>query len=193
MHQKGLFDNIPAVFYRDNLPRRLFGSGQTMVTAQCLTESKACQVVLSPNNSFSWQQSAMLFGSLSVILLVIGLGFALQGFWMILPFAGLELLTLGVCLVLVSKSSAKRQVITIGAEQVTVEKGACAHRFVAKSGPEVCSEYPRSWTRLNHVTPEHDWYPSRLLIGASGRNVEIGEFLTEDEKLELATQLKRWL
>jgi uncharacterized membrane protein len=37
------------------------------------------------------------------------------------------------------------------------------------------------------------WYPRRLWIGASGRRVEIGEFLVDDEKAVLAAKLRRWL
>jgi uncharacterized membrane protein len=37
------------------------------------------------------------------------------------------------------------------------------------------------------------WHPRRLWIGASGRRVEIGEFLIDEEKVALAAQLKRLL
>jgi len=38
-----------------------------------------------------------------------------------------------------------------------------------------------------------DWYPRRLWIGASGRRVELGEFLVDEEKTELAAELHRLL
>jgi len=38
-----------------------------------------------------------------------------------------------------------------------------------------------------------NWYPRRLWIGASGRRVEIGDFLVDEEKKELAAKLQRWL
>jgi uncharacterized membrane protein len=35
------------------------------------------------------------------------------------------------------------------------------------------------------------WYPSRLMIAYQGRGVEIGRFLCDDERAELAAALKR--
>jgi uncharacterized membrane protein len=37
------------------------------------------------------------------------------------------------------------------------------------------------------------WYPRRVWIGASGRRVELGEFLIDDEKANLAAELNRLL
>lgn len=164
-----------------------------MVTAQCLTDSQMCQVVLAPNNSHSWLQTVVFLSSIGSILLAISVFFALQGLWMVLPFAGVEFLALGLAMILVSRTSARRQVISIDRDRIRVEKGTCLHRFIADHGPKDCFEYPRSWVRLTCVPPSHDWHPSRLMLGASGRNVEIGEFLTEEERQELATQLKQWL
>ena len=39
---------------------------------------------------------AMAFAALAVLTLAIGVGFALVGAWLVLPFAGLEVLMLGV-------------------------------------------------------------------------------------------------
>ncbi|MGV6827345.1 MAG: DUF2244 domain-containing protein [bacterium] len=164
-----------------------------MVTAQCLTDSRLCQVVLSPNNSDSRLQSIILLSSISLILLLVGAVFAWHGLWVVLPFAGLEVLALWIALAVVSKGSARRQVITIESDRVRVEKGSCQHRYSKQSGPQVCFEYPRSWARLSAVPAKQRWYPSRLLIGASGQHVEIGEFLTEEERQELAIRLKQWL
>ena len=42
---------------------------------------------------------AVAFAALAVITLAIGVGFAMIGAWMVLPFAGLEVLMLGVAFV----------------------------------------------------------------------------------------------
>ena len=39
---------------------------------------------------------AIAFAALAVLALAIGVGFALAGAWLVLPFAGLEVLMLGV-------------------------------------------------------------------------------------------------
>ena len=40
-----------------------------------------------------------VFAALSIVTLAIGIGFAIVGAWLILPFAGLEVLILGVAFV----------------------------------------------------------------------------------------------
>jgi uncharacterized membrane protein len=42
---------------------------------------------------------AGVFAALSIVTLAIGIGFAIVGAWLILPFAGLEVLGLGIAFV----------------------------------------------------------------------------------------------
>ena len=42
---------------------------------------------------------AGVFAALSIVALAIGIGFAIVGAWLILPFAGLEVLMLGIAFV----------------------------------------------------------------------------------------------
>ena len=48
------------------------------------------RLVIGPNASLSDRQALGFFAGLSVICLCIGGVFASQGFWPVLPFAGLE-------------------------------------------------------------------------------------------------------
>lgn len=131
----------------------------------------------------------MFFAAIALSSLAVALAFTVQGFWPILPFAGLELLALGVAIYLVAHSGRRRQMITITAEQVRVEKGRLRSVGTSGGGPESCQDFPRAWVRVELVRPNKGWYPSRLTVGASGSAIPVGEFLTDEEREELKTRL----
>ena len=56
---------------------------------------------MTPTRHCSISPAGLLgvFAALAVVTLAIGVGFALLGAWLILPFAGLEVLILGVAFV----------------------------------------------------------------------------------------------
>lgn len=135
----------------------------------------------------------VFFASIAVLSLAISIVFALKGLWVILPFAGLELLLLGGCFYLVACAGNCRQVISVSFEAVTIEKGRRRSTDGNKGGPEESVEFPRGWTRVKLAKNPGNWYPKRLLIGAYGRHVEIGEFLPEEEREALASRLNQVL
>ncbi|HEV8646007.1 MAG TPA: DUF2244 domain-containing protein [Burkholderiales bacterium] len=49
-------------------------------------------LVAQRNNSLSSGSRFLILGSLAAVVLAISLGFALSGAWLVLPFAGLDLL-----------------------------------------------------------------------------------------------------
>ena len=52
-------------------------------------------------------------------------------------------------------------------------------------------EYFRMWSFVSVERPEHPWYPAHIVVSSKGERVPIGDFLTEDEKEELAENLER--
>lgn len=141
--------------------------------------------ILRPNRSLSWQGARIFFYSLCLISMFIAVGLTWLGFWLVLPFAGLEMLALGGGLYVVSQRCHQCEVISITAEAICIEKG--------RNRLEQQWLLERIWARvvLEHC-PRH-WYPSRLLICSHGRTVEIGKFLNENERLGLARELHRSL
>lgn len=118
-----------------------------------------------------------------IVCLGIGIVFALHGFWPVLPFAGLEILVLGIAFYLCLARSQAREVVSVNAGVVTVEKG--------RHLPEEHWECPRAWARICLELPQIAWYPSRLAIGYQGREVRLGEFLNEEERRALAAELQQ--
>ena len=119
----------------------------------------------------------------ALCLTAMSVAFALQGFWPVLPFAGLELLALGVAFYLCLARSQWREVVSVNANVVRVEKG--------RRQAEERWECPSAWARVQLEKSPIAWYPSRLLIAYQGRGVEIGRFLSEDERAALADALRR--
>ena len=62
------------------------------------------------------------------------------------------------------------------------------------TGPICCPsralEFPRHWAKVTLRAPHTALHPSRLPIESRGRTVEIGGFLTEEQRRGLAAQLK---
>jgi uncharacterized membrane protein len=139
------------------------------------------EVILRPNQSLTWRANLIVIGFLFIASLVVAIGFTLQGFWPILPFAGLELVVLTVAFYCVGLARRECQVVRIGDGIVEIEKG--------RRLPGTHIEIPRHWARVSLRRASVAWYPSRLAIRSHGREVVIGEFLTEEERRTLAGDL----
>jgi uncharacterized membrane protein len=151
------------------------------------------RVIIRPNRSLSWQQSLVFFAVLSVPLLLVSGLLASQGYWLVLPFAGIELAALFLCLYLVAHAATRCEVVSVGDAVVTVEKGRDRSRCQRRGGPEECTEFARGWVRVELSKQAAHWYPRRLWLSASGRRVELGAFLVDEEKEQLAAVLHRLL
>lgn len=156
-----------------------------MVAAQRDPGTADCCVVIRPNCSLSWRGSLTVFGGISLVSCSIALGFLAQGYWLILPFAGLELILLGAAFYLTAWRTALREVIRIEGAVVEVQKG---HRQ-----PESVQVLPRGWVSVELACPPRRGYPTRLVLRAHGRSVQIGDCLNEHERDQLAKDLRRWV
>lgn len=165
-----------------------------MVVSDSCPDTKLRRVMVRPNRSLSWRQSMVFLGAIAVPLVLVSVVLALKGYWLILPFAGIELAGLFVCLYLVAHAACRCELISIGDSVVTVEKGRERGRNMqGQGGPEQRAEFARAWVRVEFTGTARQRYPRRLWIGASGRRVEIGGFLADQEKSELAAELHRLL
>lgn len=152
-----------------------------MATEQIRTSDRQYCYVLRPNCGLYWRTTLWVYVGLSTICLGIALGFTLMGFWPILPFAGLELAALGIALYVSARRGRCREVIRICGDEVRVEKGV--------RGPEQSWVFDIARSEVMLLASPHCWYPSRLLIRSRGATVELGAFLTDEERASLATEL----
>lgn len=152
-----------------------------MVTCEgCIADCQHC-FILHPNRSLTWRQNVWVFGFFCLVTLAIALPLAAMGFWLVLPFAGLELLAVGTGLYLVTCRCHEREVICIAADSIRIERG--------RLRPQQRWVLSRTWARVELQDCPRHWYPSRLLIRAHNRTVEIGRFLAEEERHQLAREL----
>lgn len=139
--------------------------------------------VIRPNQSLTWRGAIKIYALITFCCLGIGIAYALHGFWPVLPFAGLEVIVLGIAFYLCLSRSQRREVVHITPDMVTVEKG--------RGRPEERWECPRAWARVLLERSPVSWYPSHLSIAFQGRQVEIGRFLNEAERRALASELQQ--
>lgn len=115
----------------------------------------------------------------------IAVGLAFMGFWVVLPFAGLELLAVGSGFYVVSRRCQFCEVIDITDSAIYVARGY--------NGPEEHVVFNRHWVTVSLKPCSRDWYPSRLVLSAHGEGTEVGRFLSESERYQLAAELRRSL
>lgn len=133
-------------------------------------------IELRPNKSSSLRQNVLFFGMLSLICITFGIGFFIVGAPLILPFAGLEILVLITIIKLNRDWSNQLQILAIDKLHVKItnnERNKIYDRFLSKfliqekNGAKV------------------------ILLQSHKEQIEIGRFLTADEKDELIAILKR--
>jgi uncharacterized membrane protein len=139
--------------------------------------------VVQPNHSISWSDTVLIYiGILAVSVIVAG-GFALLGLWMVLPFAGLEMILIAVVLYRCALRARFYEIIAIDDDHIWIE------RSCNRPGQPV--SFQRYWARVQLVPPPRRNEASRLFVSSHGRREEIGTWLNEEEKKELAVDLSR--
>ena len=129
----------------------------------------------------SWQATQIFFLSLVVVSFTIATIFAWKGLWLILPFAGFEMLILGLALYFCQSKLRRSEVITIGRETISVS-------FYEKK-EEVQYTMNRYWTKAVLVPARLRGYPNKLCLFSQGKELEIGRMLKDEEKSSLANAL----
>lgn len=141
--------------------------------------------VLTPNQSMSWRTLVLFYTGIAAFSLTIAFSFYFVGLSLVLPFSGLEVLVLGAGLYVSARRCSERQVIRVEIDRIIVESG--------RNNPEASIEMQRAWARVVLERDQTGWYPGRLLLKFHGRQIEIGKFLCEQEREELAAILTRAL
>ena len=139
--------------------------------------------VIQPNQSLTWRETKIFYGCVAAVSLSIAAGFALIGLWPILPFAGAELALLGGCLYVCARRGCAQEVISVREDSVEIEKGC--------ERPEQRWRFSRNWAQVRLLRPGKRRHPSRLVIRSHGHEVELGGFLSECERRQLASDLQR--
>jgi uncharacterized membrane protein len=138
---------------------------------------------LAPHRSLTTRGACLFVGGMAFVTFSVATVFTLQGFWPVLPFAGLEIALLAWVMRCSMMSGRERERIVVTVDSVTIEH-RCAH------GTQV-SVFPRHWAKVKLHAPLAAHHPSRLTLESHGRACEVGRFLTEDARRSLAACLKQ--
>lgn len=140
------------------------------------------RIIARPNCSLSPKGRIGVVALIASFSLAVAIGFSLIGAWLVLPFAGLELVAVAYAFYYINCHAADYESITIEGDQLAVEK-----RDYKNTSQIVFHRY---WARvLLRRLPSGD---QSLLLRSHGKEVEFGRhFMNNDQRLALAQQLKR--
>lgn len=154
-----------------------------MITRTALSHGDGLAYTLRPNGSLGWRAAKWACAGMLLLTTAVATWFTLRGAWLVLPFAGAEMLLLVSALYLACRWSRHAEVIRVDRDTLVVQRG--------HARPEEEHRFQRGWARVVLMRDPRGWYPSRLLLRSHGRSIEIGARLVEEERLELAEELAR--
>jgi uncharacterized membrane protein len=142
------------------------------------------KIVARPNNSLSSEGAFKLLVLLGVLALMVAIGFTHIGAWLVLPFAGLELLAFALAFYHIRVHATDFESITIDGDEVLVEK-----KYSRQTSSAVFQRY---WTQVS--VKESVGGRSALMIGSHGKEVEFGKhFIDDEQRIALVRELKKKL
>jgi len=153
-----------------------------MVVRQLNSETGATQIIVTGNRSTSWRANILLAASLGAVSALFGGGIAMHGFWLVLPFAGLEFLVVMYCLDRVYRKMGYTEVISVKESTLLVESGY--------NKPDTSVELSRHWTQIEFDDPASSFEVGTLKLCSSGKSLELGRLLNKMEKRDLYDQLQ---
>lgn len=138
---------------------------------------------LSPHCSLSARGALLFFASVCMPCLTVAIVCVARGFWPVLPFAGAEL---GLLAWVLRHSMRRRdlvQLLLVDEDSVTIDTNfrGFGERVV----------FSRHWAQVKLRRADNTLHASRLIIESHGRRTEVGSFLTDEERRQLAGRLTR--
>lgn len=130
--------------------------------------------LLRPTRSMTWPQAKRFIMLVTAMSALIGGTFAFCGFWLVMPFSGLEALAVAAAFYFVLRDGDRRELIRIEDDQLIIETG--------RRELEQRHEFNCLWVRVHLSRSRYRYHPTRLFVGSHGRALELGRFLTDDER-----------
>ena len=136
---------------------------------------------LHPNMSLPTGGFLLLMAFLATICFCAGVAFVLAGAWPVFGFLGIDVLIVYLAFKLNYRNARRFETLQLTNEILTVER-------VAPSGKRKSWHLQPYWLQVEldkNASPG-----GRLILRSHGRILEIGSFLTEGEKINLAQTLR---
>ncbi|MCE1194509.1 MAG: DUF2244 domain-containing protein [Acidovorax sp.] len=130
------------------------------------------------NCSVSPAQLGWMYLGLCLLSLGIAVGFWMLGARLVLPFAWLEIVALGVAFVIYGRHAADGERISLQGSRLVVERET--------AGKLERAEFDRHWVRVEPKTGDQ----SLILLSAQGRSVEVGRYMRPELRPALASEIR---
>ena len=124
-------------------------------------------------------QMLVLFGCVSLVSLCVGLFFWLQGALLVLPFAVLETLVVGLCFLVFAKHVLDQERIVVDGMQVVIEH--------EQGGIRERAQFHREWVRIEPLGGER----SLIAVSGQGQTIQVGRYVRPEAREALARALRK--
>lgn len=135
--------------------------------------------ILKRNCSMAPQQLFGLFGGLCVLSMSIASFFWAQGAKLVMPFAWLEMVAVGVALLIYARHAADQELIALN-------RGTLMVQHTSGNSIETV-EFVPEWVIVEPVTGGK----SLIELSGQGQRVEVGRFVRPELRQQLANELRR--
>jgi len=136
---------------------------------------------LRRNCSVTPSQLGLIYLSLCVFSLGIGLFFWYMGATLVLAFAGLEIGVVGLAFLIYARHATDGEKISIQGGQLVVE--------CESAGRLERAEFARQWVRVEPKSGDH----SLIELSGQGRSIEVGRFVRPELRQVLAREIRKAL
>ncbi|MEC7886185.1 MAG: DUF2244 domain-containing protein [Pseudomonadota bacterium] len=136
------------------------------------------EYLIRGNDSLSMKGNIIFFLFISFISLSIAFAFFQLGLWIILPFAGFEMIFLAFMLLYICQKKLLHERVLI------TDKKVCISFLQRNTG--VSFEVDKGWANVVLDKPIYKGHPYRLFIRSKGKEIEVGKMLTNKEKIEFS-------
>ena len=136
---------------------------------------------LKRNCSLTPRQSALAYGSLCLVISAIAGVFAWRGFWLVLAFAGLDMMALGWGFLHYARHATDCEQIVLSEGMLTVERCECSRVERTSLNP--------LWTRVRLPTRASPL----IALSCAGQTIEVGDFVSDAMRRQVGEELRQAL
>jgi uncharacterized membrane protein len=133
--------------------------------------------LMKRNCSLSPRQVGWFYLSIVCLSFAIALFFAWRGSWLVLPFAGLDVLGLGIALLVHARHATDYERVTLAEGMLVVEQ--------SRGGQVTRQEFNPLWVRMELSRA----YPALIMLRSGKRVVQVGGFLDQRKRGLFAQEL----
>jgi uncharacterized membrane protein len=137
--------------------------------------------LLKRNCALSPRQVGFFYLTLVCVSLLIGIGFALFGAWLVRPFSGVEMIALGVALLIYARHSLDHERVVLDEDGLTVLTVDAGRTTVTRLNP--------FWVQV----VVESGFRTVVFLREQGRRVAVGRHLDDAGRRRFAQELKRAL